>query len=73
MFHIHDYEMGFNERDPAVYSVLKCRCGDVAPDMKTAIKRMSQSLWWFMLQTIATCALALALLWLAGLAWLVLA
>lgn len=41
--HQHDYDMKFIGEGLEIYFV--CRCGDVAPDMETAIERMMYPTW----------------------------
>jgi hypothetical protein len=53
MTHRHDYEMHFENPDRPLDFVLRCKCGDVAPDISTALERMSRSrglnlLWWLL-------------------------
>lgn len=43
MFHVHDYDMEFNDEDSFNFT-LKCKCGKVAPDMYYALdEEISQS------------------------------
>lgn len=42
--HHHDYFMEFDDRgESRLNFTLRCRCGDVAPDMDTALRRMDAS------------------------------
>jgi len=43
MFHVHDYDMEFNDEDSFNFT-LKCKCGKVAPDMYYALDDMNDSL-----------------------------
>jgi hypothetical protein len=56
MRHQHDYEMHFEDPVDPLRFTLRCPCGDVAPSMDEALRRMSRRrysnlLWW-----IAACA-----------------
>lgn len=40
--HRHDYEMQFtDDRNPLAYTLV-CKCGDVAPSMEAALRRMGR-------------------------------